>query len=85
MAGELLHLAAMNDRNGNANRIFILIRDGAIVDGEAEDCAGKPERFRDFLAVRINVSGKELKSWRQQLAAVIAWQTKTEALAGMNR
>jgi hypothetical protein len=57
----------------NPRRTWILIKDGAIIDGETEDYSGKPERFRDCMAVRINVSPSEWRSWNEQLAAVIAW------------
>jgi hypothetical protein len=83
MKGELLQIATSNDRNGNPRRTWILIRDGAMVDGEPEDYSGKPERFRDHMAVRVNVSPTEWKAWNEQLAAVLAWQAKVAALSGL--
>ena len=80
---ELLHVATTNTVNGNARCSWILIKDGAILDGAQEDCSGKPERFRDYLAVRINVSPKEWRSWNEQLSAVLAWQAKVRNLAGV--
>jgi hypothetical protein len=79
---ELLQIATNNSANGNPRRTWILIKDGAIVDGEIEDYSGKPDRFRYFMAVRINVSPKEWCSWNEQLAAVIAWNAKVASLAG---
>ena len=80
---ELLHVATTNTVNGNARRTWILIKDGAIIDGAQEGCSGKPERFRGYLAVRINVSPKEWRSWNEQLSAVLAWQAKVRNLAGV--
>jgi len=79
---ELLQIATNNSTSGNSCRTWILIKDGAIIDGEMEDCSGKPERFRDCFAVRINVSPSEWRSWNQQLAAVIAWNAKVASLSG---
>jgi hypothetical protein len=80
---ELLQIATTNTTNGNSRRTWILIRDGAIVDGEREECGGRPERFRDFMAARINVSPKEWRAWNEQLAAVIAWDAKVAAFSGV--
>lgn len=83
MAGELLHLAAPNDQNGNPRRTWLLLVDGAIKDGEKEGYSGKPRRFRDYMALRINVTASELRNWNQQLDAVKAWQAKVESLSGV--
>ena len=79
---ELLQIATNNNANGNPRRTWILIEDGAIVDGEREDFGGKPDRFRGFMAVRINVTPTEWRAWNEQLAAVIAWNAKVASLAG---
>lgn len=73
---ELLQIATKSDRNGNACRMWIAIQDGAIVDGERENLGGKPERFRDHLSVRINVSPAEWRAWDEQLAAVLDWRIR---------
>lgn len=71
----VLHLCAPNDRNGNPSRAYVAFSRHALRGYWAEGysgCHAVPEELRELasFAPRINVSAKELRSWRDAAAAL---------------
>jgi hypothetical protein len=69
----VLHLCAPNDRNGNPNRAFVAFERNALRGFWAEGysgCHAVPDQIRELAAFapRINVSARELTSWRKAAA-----------------
>lgn len=84
---ELLQIRTANDRNGNSRVVWIVVKDGAVCDGEIQGPEGKPERFRRgpdaMLDVVITVSPAEWKRWKYILQGVKEWNAKVANLSGV--
>ena len=78
---ELLQIRTSNDRNGNSRVLWIVVKDGAVCDGELQGPGGKPSRFRSgpeaMLDVVITVSPTEWKRWSYILSSVKDWNAKS--------
>jgi hypothetical protein len=69
----VIHLCAPNDRNGNPNRAFVAFERQALRGFWPEGfsgCHAVPDQLRELAAFapRINVSVRELTSWRKAAA-----------------
>jgi hypothetical protein len=69
----VLHLCAPNDRNGNPNRAYVAFQGHALRGFWPEGysgCHAVPDQLRELasFAPRINVSARELRSWRKAAA-----------------
>ena len=80
---SLLQIRTSSDRNGNSRVVWIVVKGGAVVDGEEQGPEGKPARFRGELDVVITVSPTELKRWRHILKGVKDWNAKVASLSGV--
>jgi hypothetical protein len=80
---SLLQIRTSNDRNGNSRVVWVVVKDGAVVDGEIQGPEGRPARFRGELDVVITVSPTELKRWKHILKGVQEWNAKVAILSGV--
>ena len=78
---SLLQIRTQNDRNGNSRVVWIVVRSGAVVDGEFQGPEGKPARFRGELDVVITVSPTEFRRWKTILQGVKDWNAKVANLS----